>query len=234
MAITGTNRGAVIGTDSGSNVTFSPTSNYTSGSYAIICIVKDGPGAASVTDSHGNTWELLVDVNETVADDHNLAVYMSDLSAGNLTTSSVVTAVGTQNDVVCTFHEIITSVYPLSYVTGGTGASRTSGNISITTSSIPTDDLTVCAYGKEDSSSFTADGDSTNGSWSTAMTATDTTVDGLLLSSQRKIVTGTGTQTYNPTGLGSTGSRLIAWTQFTELAPSSSLDPFGTFGIFGI
>lgn len=236
MAITGTSRGASIGTTSGSNKLFSPSSNFGSGSYGIFCLGIDGAGTPTVTDSHGNTWDVLISRAETVSSDHTSIIYLSDLSAGVLTTGSVVTVngVGSSSSSVGAFHQIDTSAYPLSYVTGNSGVARTSGDISITTSSIPTGDLVVASYLKQSSTSITPDGDSTNGSWSTHMTVNDSTGDSIDITTQRKIVTGTGTQTYNPTGFGSTGSRIIIWVQLTELAPSEILDPFGTFGIFGI
>jgi hypothetical protein len=66
----------------------------------------------------------------------------------------------------------------------------------------------------------TQDGDTTNGTWSTQQTATstgDATATGLSIFSQRKIVTATATQTYNPT-MGDSNDMCLGWIELNQSA----------------
>jgi hypothetical protein len=87
-------------------------------------------------------------------------------------------------------------------ITIGSGATGNLSSYSIVTSSITSGDTVIGAVAVETDDAITADADSTNGSWAGTLTNVDDTgADAVCMRihAQYKTVTGTGTQTFNPT-----------------------------------
>lgn len=104
------------------------------------------------------------------------------------------------------------------YSNSAVGAGATTGTPTITTASITTPDMVFGAIGVETNAAVTLDGDTTNGSWSTQ--STQTANGGTVTSSQRvaaqfKVVSGTATQTYNPTL--TSADTIVGWVSITEV-----------------
>jgi hypothetical protein len=104
----------------------------------------------------------------------------------------------------------------LQKVTSGFTAGSATGTPTVTTATVTIGDVVIAVLAAESNVAVTQDGDSTNGAWSTQMTATGNT--GTLLTSSRvaaqtKIVTATATQTYNPTL--TSCDNILGWIIFT-------------------
>jgi len=245
MAITVVGRGASTNPGfAGEDITMVPSSNCT-GKMGVFCIAYDNAGTngadpyVSISDSNSNTWTARVNVLRdpgSISDGIVVRIFTTAFNGGLLTTSDQITV-----DVNNTMGAFATSLYDvngdsLSYVTGATtsGAS-TSGTI--TSSSIPDTDLIIGVTGIEQDDAITADSDTTNGSWANTQTAADTftgiNTNAISISTQTKIVNADGAQTYN-TSWATSCDYGLAWIQIHDTPSASSIDPFGTLGIFGI
>lgn len=213
MGLTGTNRGSGSHNSSSTSFTLSPTSNFSAGSWAVIVVVADNGGGGSndftsVTDDAGNTWTLRrTPVRGTSSlDGVQGLIATTNMAVGALTTSSVITVSTTNNATakVWGLIEVSSSGGTISYLQGANGTSGTGTAISVVTSSITNGNIVIGLAGIErGSTTFLADSDSTNGSWSTSQTATvGSTSSGMAFNSQFKVVNATGTQTYNVTASG--------------------------------
>jgi len=253
MALTGTDRGtaSVDDTAVGGEWPFSPASNFTSGSLAVLCLVYDNNGTggtdsfSSISDTNANTWTLRQNaLQDPGSQDAGtvLRVYTSNQNSGTLTTGDTITVfldlsgIGDRIQFVYTLMEVDSNTASVpTYVTGA--SSNGSGtSASITSTSITNTNMIIGVTGIENDGAVTPDSDATNGSWSTHQTSTNTTAGtGNLaqrISSQRKIVTASATQTYNTSFTSS--DYCIAWIELTDITTDSLFDPFGTLGIFGI
>lgn len=232
MALTGTDRGS--GT-SASNA-FSPTSNCTAGALVVACLSYPNSGGGgtdpftSFSDSHGNTWTLrqniLYDPGAASAG-FCLRLYTSPQDVATLTTSSVLTMAGPAISYPkWTLMEFVAGAgNTATYVGGGAGTPAANGTPTVTTASIPSADAVVgaaAAFTTVAAGVWTGDSDTTNGSWS----AQQTFSQAYGLTSQRKIVTGTATQTYNPTvtNIGTGGSGAV-WISVHETVPAGAANP---------
>jgi len=232
MALTRTSRGPATNTlGTGFTIRFNSASNFTAGTMAVICMRNYGSGGGLITDisdSLGNTWTQA---------GGGVEFWYTNMNGGTITTSTNINFTmdaSAEYAGVAALYEIAGSVgtptYSTSAFANGTGTSAT-----ITTSSIINGDV-VIGFTNGDMSAITADSDTTNGTWSSAQTTTDTeSVDSITIriSSQSKVVTATATQTYNTSWTGSIGYG-IRWASFTEVIASSSLDPMGMSGFFGL
>lgn len=237
MAITATVRYSNGGTSSETAFTFSPSSNFTAGTFAVLFVAADNSatnGASnnitSVTDSLGNTWTKY----QGPLYDPGLAnqgiqggVFTTSMDAGTITTSTAISvnfgAATTAKVVV--LHEVApTTGYRIVYSSSGDGTGTTNALFSETTGSITANNIVLCVcfiegnYGLMD-----ADSDTTRGSWSsrTALGVGTSTL-GVRLSTQYKVVTGTGTQTFDvsvPTTVDMIGS----WIELSEVPASAGL-----------
>lgn len=238
-AITGTDRGT--GTDNTSALTFTvtPASNFSSGTLAVLVISADNSdtnGTAhstfAVTDSHGNTWtrrfSLVLDPAGASAGCEG-AVFTTTQTAGTLTTGSTITVTfDAASTAECwSLMEITpTAGHAITYVTNGNSGAFTNTAPTVDTGSITSGNMVIgCLFNEQGTGQTVAeDGDSTNGSWSTQQTAEiGSAATGMTVASQRKVVTGTATQTYNPT-LGTASDSFVGWVQFSE-TPTSIIDP---------
>jgi hypothetical protein len=229
-ALTRTARGTGGNNTGATTLTVSPASNYTAGSFAVLCIALDNAGTsgsnvvapASATDSVGNVWtrrqNALYD-NGAASAGAEIAIYTATVStfttANSLTitwsgSTSVTAKAYTLDEFTAAAGKIIV------YLTGATSAGATGTGGTITTSSITSGDAVIgCGAAEAAASSWTGDADTSNGSWTTQQTnGFGTGTSGMTVTSQTKITTGTATQTYNPTIASS--DNILAWISIGE------------------
>lgn len=237
MALSCTNRGS--GNDNTSALTFTatPTSNFTGGTMAVLCVAADNSvsgGATnnitSVTDSHGNTWTLrrapIFDNGATSAGVQGLiATTMQD--KGVLTTGSTITT--TFADATTAKTWTLTQVASaagtkVAFVTGADSAGQTTATPTVTSGSITSGDVIIAASFVEAGTTMTLstdDTDSTNGLWGNTSVSQyneiGTTTSGSVITSNFKVTTGTGTQTYNLT-YSISSDIIMSWIQLRETA----------------
>ena len=211
-----TARGTSGHNTSATSFTLSPSGNFAAGSWAVLCLAVDNSEAAgvahttlTVTDSLGNTWTRRQSPLRTAAGQNfgvEGAIFTTPMAGGTLQSSTVITVTFGVNTTAkaWTLWEVVPGG-TLSYVTGGNdapGANTTTPTV--TTGSITSGDVVIAACFNErgTAANITADGDSSNGAWSSAQATsvgTSGSNTGQNISSQYKVTTGTGTQTYNPT-----------------------------------
>lgn len=243
MAITAANRGSGGNATAATSISITPGSNFTSGSWGILCISYDNSGGGgadpftTITDSVGNTWTSRVNVlNDPGAASAGIALRI-------FTTSFNIAALTTANTITVNFGSSTTAkAWTLSEALAGTGftlalgtatgTAQTTASPTITTVSLTSGNFVLGVLGSEGNGTRTADADTTNGTWSTALSAGfGTTTGGAEIISQYKIVTATATQTFNPT-LATSTDNAIAYIQLIEAG--SSFDPMGMMGFFGM
>lgn len=229
-SLTGTDRGTG-GSTGAATVTVAPGSNYTANSFAVLCLAYDNAGTAgsaliapsSATDTIGNVWTLRQNAlfdNGAASAGMEIAIYTATISS--FPTSASLTITWGNGSPVARFalHEFTSTLGGVAYVTGGVGtgvapSGGTTAAPSIVTSSITSGDAVIGVVGLEGTDTFTPDSDSTNGSWSTHQhSSTGSGTSAVTISSQRKITTGTATQTYNLSN--TSGDTQMGWISVTE------------------
>lgn len=240
MALTGTDRGTGTHSTGATSFTLSPNANFAAGSWGVICISSDNAGAGggafstfTVTDTLGNTWTRrispLYDPGSASAGVEG-AIFTTPQNGGTLQTGTVITVTFNNSPVAkCwTLQEVVPGAGNIvEYVTGGVNTGSATANPTVTTGSIASGDMVIGALFNEQGTgqTVTGDADTTNGSWSTQQTAEiGTTAAGQTISSQRKIVTATATQTFNPT-LGVSSDVILGWIQLHEAAGAINVTP---------
>lgn len=247
MAITGASRGQNSNNTAGTSFTFQPASNFAANSWAVLVMAYDNAGSAgadpfsSITDSLGNTWtsriRALYDPGAASAG-ATLAIVSTDMSVGTLTTAAFITASFTNNTTAKAWalHEIIPtdSTKRINFVTSNNATGSSTATPTVTTvSSITNGNMIIGGGAAESTNLWVGDADTTNGTWSTHQSASvGTGTSGMAVTTQRKVVTATATQTYNPTKTATDG--ILAWAEFTEIDAFTPVDPVGMFGFFGI
>lgn len=231
MALTATDRGTSFGESSATTFAVSPSSNFTAGTLVLFAVSYDNAGTngadpySSIADTAGNTWVSRLDVlNDPGAANEGLVVRLFETyqTAGTLTTGSTITITFSTSVTakVGTLTQLAGSVGTPTYVTGATGTGSSS-TPSITTGSITSGDYVFGATGQEGGGTQTGDSDTTNGSWSAQQwvvtNLTGNTNQGI--TTQGKVTTGTGAQTYNTT-INTTRDWSILWAQYTETPAS--------------
>jgi len=209
------------------------------GSLGVLCVASDNANGSSgellnytgtpVTDTVSNTWTLrqnnIYDPGASPALGAEFAIFTAPITTALTNSSNFFTP---SPSITVTF---ITSVVNKSwvllefpptasgntwdYVAGSGGsAGATSATPTVTTSSITSGDVVLAMGAAEDQDTWTADSDTSNGSWGTA---THAGYSGATMSiiAQTKTVTGTGTQTFNPT-LAGTPDNILGWITLHE------------------
>lgn len=230
MALVGTDRGTGTHNTSALTFTLSPASNFAAGKavLTIACDNADSGGAAhstfAVTDTLGNTWTRrispLFDPGAAAAGVEG-AVFDTDQNGGLLQTSTVITVTFDIATIAkgWTLQQVSSNAGgTVQYVTGGVNTGAATATPTVTTGSIASGDMVIgCLFNEQGTGqTVTGDSDTTNGSWSAQQTAEiGTTAAGVTVSSQRKVVTATATQTFNPT-LGVSSDVILGWVQYHE------------------
>jgi hypothetical protein len=226
-SLTGTDRGVGGNTGAGS-LSVSPTSNYTANSLAVLCLAYDNAGSAgsatiapaSATDTIGNLWTRQVNAlydNGAASAGVEIAIYTSFVSSFPTTASLTITWSNGSPVARFALHEFTSTTGGVAFVTGAAGTGATTGTPSVTSSSITNGDAIIGVAGLEGTDSWAGDSDTSNGSWSTHQhSGTGSGTSAISITSQRKIATGTATQTYNPTC--TSGDTMIGWIAVTEVS----------------
>ncbi len=229
-ALTRTARGTGANNTGATSLTVTPASNYTAGSFAVLCIALDNAGSAganlispaSATDSVGNVWtrrqNALYD-NGAASAGAEIAIYTATVTTFTTANSLTVSWVGgvSVTAKAYTLDEFTPAAGMLvTYLTGATGTGATGTGGTITTSSITSGDAVVgCGAAEAAAAAWTGDADTTNGTWTTAQTnGAGSGTSAQTVTSQTKIVSATATQTYNPT-IASTDN-ILAWISLGE------------------
>ena len=232
MAIVGLDNSTGTNTAVTTFTSFSPATNFAAMSMAVLCISADNSGNSvnnitSVTDTVGNKWTAralpIYDPGAASAGIQG-AIYTTNMDRGLLTTGVTITTNFTDNTTSDTWalmeiqptagnriRFVNTADYTGQSVVGGTA-------VTFVTGSITQNNLVVCALFVEGGTTQTPTGDAdvTNGSWSTMQYAEiGTTTSGNVILTQRKIVSATATQTWNPT-MSITADVVASWIQLTE------------------
>ena len=232
MALTGTDRGTGTHNSSATTFTITPGSNLTAESLAVVCIAADNAHSGgtqfttfTVTDTKGNSWiqRQLALIDPGAANAGQVGgMFTCNMGQTPVTTGDTLTVTfdTATTAKTWTLMEVTAAAgFTPIFVTSGTGTGGTgTTSPTITTGSITSGDMVVAALFLEAGTTevITQDGDSTNGSWSTQQTAEiGSTTSGSNIASQRKVTTGTATQTYNPT-LSILGDLCLAWMQINE------------------
>jgi len=228
MSLTGTNRGTGGNNTGATSIACAPTSNFGVGSFAVLCLAYDNTGTSgadpfvSISDSLNNVWTpreaALYDPGAAAAG-VSVRIFTSNMHRGKLTTSDTVTISFGADSVVAkhyAFHEITAGVGNfVQYVNSGVNTGAATGTPTVTTGSITNTNLVIGCGGAESANTWTGDADTTNGSWSAQQAgASGTGTTGISITSQRKVVTASATQTYNPTL--TSADCILAWAQFSE------------------
>lgn len=231
MALTGTDRGSnATNTGGQSTLAVTPASNFAARSWAVLVVAYDNSGTngadpfSAISDTKGNTWTSRINaLNDPGAASAGIVLrfFTTDQSGGLLTTGDTITVSFGGTTTVArawALHEVAPGANgQVSYVTGASSTSTT-GTPTITTGSITSGDMVIGGIGREGNESPTGDSDTTRGSWSTLLGGrVGTTTSGAQVVTQRKVVTGTGTQTYNPTFGGTSRDGCNGWVQFREI-----------------
>lgn len=237
MAITATVRYGSGNTSSETTFTFSPSTNFNAGSFAVLFVAADNSatnGASnnitSVTDSLGNTWTKrqgpLYDpglANQGIQG----AVFTTDMAAGVITTSTVISVNFGQATTakVAVLYEVTPDTgYKIVYSSSGDSLSSTNTEFNETTGSITVNNIVICAYFIEGNYTLNlADFDTTRGSWSSRTApGVGSGASGVKLSTQYKVVTGTGTQTFD-VSVQTTCDAIGSWVELSEVPASAGL-----------
>lgn len=234
MALSGTDRGTGTKASSGTTVTLSPNANCTAGALVVLCFATDNSHAAGAafttftcTDNvgAGNTWTRrqtpLYDPGAASAGVTG-AIFTTPQDAGQiLSTTTITVTVDTATTASAWALHEVTATGTVTYVTGGVNAGAGTASPTVTTGSILNGHMVIAAAFAENTNSgadlWVDDSDTLNGSWSTGQhTGVTASTSGMAISSQRKIITADGAQTYNPTSSAGTPDSILSWIELRE------------------
>jgi len=233
MALAGTDRGTGGNTTSATSLAVVPASNFTPGALAVLCVGYDNsmtsptaggdPFVSIADDSGANVWTSRVaSLNDPGAANAGCTLRIFTCYVWTLLTSHTITvsfgAVSVPSKA-WTLMEVTAAAGSTPEFSTGAQTTGTSTNPTITSSSITSGNMIVGAIAAESNAAMTADSDSTNGNWSANQSGSagnGTSAANIEIMSQRKVTTGTGTQTYN---LALTSSDWCAgWVELVERA----------------
>lgn len=250
MALTATNRGSGSTNTGGQNtLTITPGSNSAAGSLLVLAVAYDNAGASgtdpittafatagfAVLDSTGNDWNAKdrgINSPGSAANDGvvlrtfycwaKFPLTTSDSLTVSFNAVTVVARAWTLTEVTCAAGKYVAD---LGVPIAAQGTSTTPSN---TSSSATTGDIVFGCMGAQGNAAITADSDTTNGNWSTQQTSgVGVTTAGMEIASQNKVVTGTGTQTYNLT------ITSAVWSTFTRVFRETTLPTYLTRTPYG-
>jgi len=198
--------------DAANTLTF--TNAIAQNSQAVMCVAADnnnatGPGAvgnfpSTLTDSKSNTWTL----RQNTVNDPGIAgagveigIYTAPMTTA-LAVGDTVTITYVSAAIVAKTFLVFEFADATGYTGGNVGSPATTATPSLTTSSIANGHYVVAMVGAESTASFngfTADTDTTNGTWSPQAQACSNgiAVTGMTITAQYKKVTATATQSYD-------------------------------------
>ena len=232
----------------GATISAIPLNNYTATSIGILAVVYDNTGGGgadgftSCVDTLGNTWTARVTrVNDPGAASAGsvLRIFTCSWNVSPITNTDTVTFTnGATMASVIFLTGVDSSLGTATYVTGNS-ASGNGTTQTITSTSIPTNDFIFGVLGQEGNGTRSGASSNVNGTWTTpsgsagGSLGAGTTLAGQEGIIQQKLVTGTGTQIFNPTAT-PLGDWNLGWIQITETISATSIDPFGMMGYYGL
>lgn len=232
MAITGALRGAGAGIKSGSAsaVYFSPLANFNTGATAVVCLGYDNSAAggadpfSTIADSKNNTWTLVEqELRDPGAANAGVTfrMYSTAQDGGTLTTGDIITVTyGTYSArTVFTLTEVVPDTGYSLTLSGNSGSNTNTNTPVISTPSLSSGMFVLGAVTREWNGDRAGDTDTVNGTWSVTQSfASGAVANGASVEiiSQYKEITGTGTQSYNPTFGATSGDLCIAWAAWTQ------------------
>lgn len=202
--------------EASTNTSAHPTSAAI-GDLMLVFITADNAGASgasaisSVTDAKGNTYTAVVSKNQTPGSSANdgltVAIYKSVLTTA-LSTTDLITVNWSPNVTAKTIHTAkVTGANTTALSSGSNSGAGTTYTVG-PSASMTSGQLIICLAGNESATAPAIDTDTTNGSWvddsAGGGSSGGTGGDGTKMASMvaHKLVTGTGTQTWN----GNTGA----------------------------
>lgn len=237
MALAGAGRGSGVDTTTATSFGFAPGSNLSNVALAVLFVAADnaasGGGAFatySASDTKGNTWTRrqtpLYDPAGASAGIAGAIFTCPQDKGALLTTDTITISFGTDSPAIKAWALMeVTGITTPTYVTGNVNTGAGTATPTVTTGSITSGDMVLGGVFAENTASaaspwWTGDADVSNGSWSTILTAgSGSSTSGVSVGAQRKIVTGTATQTFNPTPNAGVPDCILAWIQVTDGAP---------------
>lgn len=234
MSLTRTARGTGTNNSAGTSFTLNAASNLTAGALAVLCIAADNSSSGGstnnitgVTDALGNVWrarQLPIFDNGAASAGVQGGIFTTDQSAGTIQTGTTITVTfGTATTAkTWALNEVTAAAGSKAmFLTGAnaTGQAATTAP-TVTTGSIGVGNLAIAMVAIEagTTQTYTADADTTNGSWTGDQYAEiGSTTSGSAIGVQTKIqTTAAGTQTFNPT-LGIASDVICSWAQIREV-----------------
>lgn len=209
MAFTITNAGTNNSTTSSATLAVSSVT-ASIGDMLVVLIAADNNGSggassiSSVTDSQSNTYTQQILANRDPGPAEGgatFAVYTSilttALSAGTVTLNL---SPNTTSKAIVIYRIQPGAGENINIRGIGTEVTGAASNHTITATAVTSGDTLICGLAKEANVTFTEDGDTTNGTWSSQYTEianTGTVATSMEVGSQWKTVTATGDQTWN-------------------------------------
>ena len=245
MALTATARGTGGNNTAASSVDITPATTIAAGSIAVVTLSYDNSGSggsdpySSISGGpSGGTATLrqsrLYDPGVANA---GLVVRTWTITCPNGWANGTNFTVNFSPDVTAKAWAICeiapASGYGVAYSNGAINTGSASASPTITSASLTTGDCIVGFGGAEYSDTWVGDSDTSNGSWSTAQTAGyGTTTSGQSVIHQCKVVTGTATQTFNPTL--TSADQIIGWVSLREFAAYTLTCAAGSLALTGV
>lgn len=236
MALTYQSAGTAAAASGASPTVIATTTALAVGDYLLIVMAYDNSGGGGAdplstsftpTPAAGALSTIVTAITQNGANDPSTASSGVDTRYQGYTVTSAI-ASGT-NISIAWSGTVVVRAFVMVKVTsnaGGAVTHRTSGPLgatlvvasaapSLTTPSVNSGELVLCFVGHENGANITGDADTTNGSWGTMVTTFNGTgLAGMAAGIQGKVVTATGTQTFNPTGTSS--DWVLGYSIFTE------------------
>jgi hypothetical protein len=199
---------------------------------AVLVVAADNTGGGGshniegVSDTKSNTWTIrrspLYDPGTASSGVQGIIATTSQ-DGGLLTTGDTITVQFGNNTTAKAWTLMQVSAGAGSspqYLTGAENTGSATASPTVTTSSITSGDMVIGGLFNERGTdqTVTGDSDTSNGTWSAQQTAEiGSTASGITVQSQRKVTTGTATQTYNPT-LGVSSDVVLSWISIDEVS----------------
>ena len=243
-ALTVTSRGGMFSNTSNTTLAGSPSGTMSVGNLGVLVCSYTNAGAggnndvftqATFNDSVGNTWtrqlDTMYDPGAALAG-AEVAVYTAPILTQITVTDTVTLTTSTsQAGKTARFIEVSgLNGVPTVVTSGSISDQLTSGQtgtaVSMTTGSIANNDAVICWAAFRNATLPTGDSDTTNGSWS-AIVGTSASAP-MMCATQNKVVTATGTQTWDIT-LAASVAWQSAWIEIAEAVAGSQSTTNGFF-----
>ena len=211
-------------TTPGTSLQFAAGTNFATADTIVVCIAADNAGIGGagsidgVQDDAGNTYTARVlqtydPVGASAG--QTVAIYTAPVTNPLIATDTITV----DFEPTTTSKAIVVwKVVGFDFETSGVTTGSNTATPTVTTSSVDAGHVVIAVLAAETNATVTADADTSNGVWSTQLTAvadTGTADTSARIASQYKLATAAGTQTYNPTVAAS--DNLLGWIAFYDI-----------------